>query len=355
MTEYLELRAGPAALAMIRADGLRPHQVTHIAAAAGGPKWLILGHLDRAMFSHWFGPDQPTVIATGASAGAWRLACLAQRDPVAAIDRFEQAYLDSRYSLRPDAAEVSREGERMLDQILGEHGAEEIPAHPWLKLNIVAARARLGTGSRKAVAQVGGLAAAALANAVSRRALSAFLQRVLVHAPGGALHLRDDGFSTVHVEMTPENLRPALMASATIPRVMLPVPEIPGAPPGPYIDGGMIDYHMDLPLADDAGLMLLPHFARSVTTGWLDKHLPWRRPRHLERTLLITPSPAMMARFPDGRIPDRKDFHRFAGDDATRVARWRRCIEESRAMADEFLELAARDGFAARVRPLLDD
>ena len=351
MPDFLDLRAGPAALARIRADGLRPEFVSHFGAAAGGPKWLVLGHLDRAMFTHWFGADQPPVIATGASAGAWRLACLCQRDPVAAIDRFEQAYLTQHYSDQPDAAEVSRQGAKILDALLGQTGLEEIPRHRWLKLNVVTARARRGTGSRRALVQALALAAASLANLIHRRALARFLQRVLVHAPDGPLQLRDDGFDTVHVPMDAGNLRPALMASASIPRVMEPVAEIPGAPPGPYIDGGMIDYHMDLPLADRDGLTLIPHFAARITTGWLDKYLPWRQPRHLDRALVISPSAAMLARFANGRIPDRHDFARY-DDDRTRIRDWQRSIAESRAMADEFIEIAERDAFAARVRPL---
>lgn len=352
MPEYLSLLAGPAAAERIRRDGLRPEQVTHYGAAAGGPKWMVLGHLDRAMFTHWFGDDQPPVIATGASAGAWRLACLAQRDPVAAIDRFEGAYMVQRYSARPTAAEISQGGRGILDQLLGDTGAGEIPHHPWLKVNVVAARGRLGTASRNALVQALGLSGAVAANLLHRRALGAFMERVLVHAPGGALRLQPDGFRTHHFEMTADNLVPALMASATIPRIMESVDAIPGAPPGPYIDGGMIDYHMDLPLADRDGLTLIPHFASRVTPGWLDKFLPWRAARHLDNALVIAPSPAMLDRFPNRRIPDRKDFARYGNDDAGRTRDWQRAIAESRAMADEFMQRVEKDDFAAHLQPL---
>ncbi len=54
------------------------------------------------------------------------------------------------------------------------------------------------------------------------------------------------------------------------------VRDLPGAGPGTYRDGGLLDYHLDLPY-EDRGVVLYPHFTDKVIPGWFDKGLPWRR------------------------------------------------------------------------------
>ena len=71
----------------------------------------------------------------------------------------------------------------------------------------------------------------------------------------------------------------ALQASCSIPFVLRPVPAIVGAPPGPYWDGGITDYHLHLQYQPSAAspIVLYPHFQKAVVPGWLDK--AWKR-RH---------------------------------------------------------------------------
>lgn len=349
----LVFRAGPVALARIRREGLSPDTIALIGAAAGGPKWLIQNRLDRALFGEWFKARTRSMIAVGSSIGAWRLACAAQRDPVAAIERFEAAYLEQRYGPRPTPHEVSEEAWRILRILLSDSGAREIVSHPWLRLNIVTARGRRGLGSPRPYLEKPAFVAAALANAVNRRWLGTFVERTVLHAPASApVALRPDGFRTHCVPLSEANLAPALMASASIPGVMAPVRDLPGAPDGAYVDGGMIDYHMDLPLQAHDGIVFLPHFSETVTTGWLDKFLPWRKPRHLDRTLVMAPSPEFLAQLPNGKIPDRHDFARYKGDDAARLRDWKIALAEGQRLADEFMELAASGRIAEQVQPL---
>ncbi|HXG28136.1 MAG TPA: patatin-like phospholipase family protein, partial [Nevskiales bacterium] len=349
----LSIKAGAAARRLIEREGFSPDLITHLGAAAGGPKWLILDRLDRALFGEWFKARRKPLVAVGASIGSWRLACAAQRDPIAAIERFEAAYLDQRYGPKPSAQDVSAAAQRILDVLLGEHGVTEILAHPWLRLNIVAARCRAGIGSENSLRQKAGLLGALLANLVHRRALGAFFERTLLHSPQSApVALKPDGFTTHVAPLTCGNLVPALMASASIPMVMTPVRDIPGAPPGAYLDGGMVDYHMDLPLAEPNGILFLPHFGETVTTGWLDKFLPWRKPRNLDHTLLIAPSAAFIERLPQKRIPDRHDFYRYAGHDDERIRDWRACVVAGQQLADEWMELVATGRLMERIDPL---
>jgi hypothetical protein len=51
--QALHIHAGPKALAHIREHGLRPEHIGVIPGAAGGPKGLILGPLDRFIFGEW--------------------------------------------------------------------------------------------------------------------------------------------------------------------------------------------------------------------------------------------------------------------------------------------------------------
>ncbi len=109
---------------------------------------------------------------------------------------------------------------------------------------------------------------------------------------------------------------------------------------GTYRDGGLLDYHLDLPYSGD-DVVLYPHFTDKVIPGWFDKALPWRRgsPDRLQDVLLLAPSREYLARLPHGKLPDRNDFKRYMGDDQGRQAYWRKAMEQSRRLGDEFLEL----------------
>ena len=58
MADHLTLFAGKKALEIIRGEGLQPERISAVASAAGGPKWLVLSRLDRALFGSFFpGPE----------------------------------------------------------------------------------------------------------------------------------------------------------------------------------------------------------------------------------------------------------------------------------------------------------
>ena len=151
------------------------------------------------------------------------------------------------------------------------------------------------------------------------------------------------------------NREDALLASGSIPLICEPVRNIAGAPPGDYWDGGLIDYHLLLPYSQLDRLVLYPHFVPWITPGWLDKSLRWRaRPRQhawLANVILISPSPAMLARLPDGKLPDRQDFYRYGTHHDARIAVWERAIAESQRFADAALAWLARPN-TSLVQPL---
>jgi len=51
--------------------------------------------------------------------------------------------------------------------------------------------------------------------------------------------------------------------------------------------------------------------------------------------LLISPSPALLARLPNGKLPDRNDFYRYGLDHDARERDWRRAMAESQRFAEE--------------------
>jgi hypothetical protein len=163
-----------------------------------------------------------------------------------------------------------------------------------------------------------------------------------------------DSFLTRTAALDVDNLHQALWASAAIPTVMDGVENIPGALPGTYWDGGIIDYHLHLPYHRADGITLYPHFTDRIVPGWLDKPMPWRRARGpwLDNLLLVSPSRAYLDSLPHKKLPDRSDFKRFEQDGDAREKYWRQTMAESERMGNEFLRLSESGEISARVQPL---
>jgi hypothetical protein len=344
----VSFRAGPGALAHVRQHGLEPADIACIPAAAGGPKGLALIPFDKLFHREWLDRPGLEVELIGASVGAWRMAALAQPDAVAALDRLARAYVrDQNYTTKPSTSDVAVAIAHIAREVLG---GGPLQVRDGVALTIVTSRARgplAGTESKLAFAR------ATLTNAVSRARLASHLERVLFFAGRpGFLQQPFDAFGLVRVPLEPRNAAEALLASGTIPLVCTPVQDIPGAPPGNYWDGALVDYHLLLPypqLTRAGGrhrIVFYPHFNDYVTPGWLDKHLPWRKaPRGhpwLDDMLLVAPSPAFLARLPNGKLPDRQDFYRYGQDHAARIRDWERAIAECERFAEAVLRWLER-------------
>ncbi|HET7229493.1 MAG TPA: patatin-like phospholipase family protein [Longimicrobium sp.] len=349
----LSLLAGPRAMDIVRERGLRAADVDVVPGASGGPKWLVLEGLDRFLFGDFLQePRDRPLHLVGTSIGSWRMACLAQRDPAGAIERLREGYIEQRYPTRPTPAQVTRTSAAILDRMLGETGEAEILAHPWARLHVITAQCRGPAASERAPVQMLAMAAAAAGNLLSRRTLALQMRRVVFHTAGDDSPFRAlSDFPTTHLALTRQNLRPALLASGSIPLVLEGVP-IPGAPGGIHRDGGIIDYHLDLAYGPGSGLVLYPHFYAHLVPGWFDKGLRWRRARgqNLARALILAPTPEFVARLPGGKIPDREDFRRMRDDE--RIAAWRRVTAMSEALADELRELLATGRVGEAVKAL---
>ena len=356
--DVLTIRAGRAAYAALQDGGLDPRRVGAMAGAAGGPKWLILSALDRYLFSDWLRPDEAAqpIELVGSSIGAWRFAAACHpTDPGGAIARLEQAYLAQRYSEGAGRNEISGTIRGILDAFLSDEVLDGVLTHPRYRLHAVTVRSRALTRSETRGMLAAGSAVSALGNAMSRRTLGWFFEPVVFSRSQGQVRWADDGLNRRIVGLTAANVRDAVYASGNVPLVMRGVVDPPGAPRGIYRDGGIVDYHIDQPLtaADSASpLVLMPHFDDRIVPGWFDKSLRWRRPRHAENTLMIGPGPALRAHLVDGRVPDRKDFYRYAGHDEARLAAWQQAIDAGKRMRDAFIEFADSADPVQYVRPL---
>lgn len=350
MPAALTIRAGATARRVLAERGFDREVFSTLVGASGGPKWLVLAGLDRVLPELLLARRSEPLDLVGSSIGAFRHACLAQGDPLGALNRFEAAYIAQVYERQPTPAEVTAESRRILDVMLGRHGAREILANERLRTHVVAVRSRLPVASDSRWPLTVGLGAAAAANAVARRMLGLFFQRVVfsVGAPG----LRFRGFGTRDIELDERNLLDALIASGSIPLVMAGIVDIAGAPPGRYRDGGIIDYHFDFRFESRPGLTLYPHFFPRITPGWFDKALRWRGPSRagLDRLVMLSPSSDFVAKLPGGRVPDRTDFASMAT--AERQRAWREVAARSRALGDELGELVSGPRLAEVVEPL---
>lgn len=352
-TPALTLRAGHRAMAHIRENGLSPSDVHVIPGAAGGPKALGIQGLDLALFGDWLTRSPQPRSLIGASIGSWRFVSACLPDPVTGLRRLGELYTDMRFPKGLSVADISQRCADMLDALLGEHQAHVLN-NPHYHLNVMVVKS-LGLLRHDNRSQLGlGLTGVISANLLGRRHLKRYFERVILHDPRQRPPLAElNDFPSQHISLDSSNLRSALLASAAIPMVMQGVRDIPGAGQGVYRDGGLLDYHLDLPY-QAPGVVLYPHFVDRVVPGWFDKSLPWRRgnPEQLADVLLLAPSREYLASLPHGKLPDRRDFNRYLGDDDGRERYWRSAMTESQRLGDEFLELAGSGQLIERLQPL---
>jgi hypothetical protein len=354
----LQVWAGPRARQLLRERGLRARDVRVIAAAAGGPKGLVLNPLDRFVFGHWLSASERPLHLLGASIGAWRMACACRTDADAALAALAEDYIGQRYERPPGralprAGDVSAAFAATLQRGFG--GFEsEVLSHPTRRLHVFTSRgkgllARQGRW-RTPLGYIGAFAA----NTLHRRAMGLLLDRVVFSDARDELPIVLHGYPTHQVQLSASNLASAILASCSIPFWLDAVHDIAGAPRGAYWDGGITDYHLHLNYASlSDGLVLIPHFQGTLVPGWLDK--PFKR-RHrasaqLDNVVVVAPHPEWVRTLPRGKLPDRNDFKLYGDDDVARTRDWRIALAESARLADAFADWAGRDTLSADPLP----
>lgn len=352
-SHHLIFRAGRGALESIQRHGFAAERIGTLAGASGGAKWLVLSQLDRCILKTLVPKLLGPVHLIGSSIGSWRFACYAQEDPLAAIDRFEESYIGQSFSDKPDIHEITVKTREILQLVMQGGAAEQILNHPVFRTHVMTVRARHAAASENRVVLATALMAAASLNAISRQTLGWFFDRALFFDARDLPPFFDvGGFPIQKIRIRASNIEDAIIATGSIPLVMSGVRDIEGAEPGIYRDGGVIDYHLDLPHSDGERLTLYPHFYDRIVPGWFDKKLAWRKPniQNLDRTILVSPSAEFVARLPRGKIPDRTDFTSYTPIE--RIRAWQDVVAECAALADEFHEVIEKGQLAERLEPL---
>jgi hypothetical protein len=321
--------------------GLLPSQVRIIPGAAGGPKGLILGPLDRYIFGQQLAHAQHEVQLVGASIGAWRMATACLSDSQAAFERLERDYIHQDYELEPGRSFPTPEtvSLRFGESLRAFYGGKiaQVLNHPRYKLHIITSRGRHMLSREHKIATPLGYAGAFFSNALRRKAMGAWLERVVFSAQAG-LPFGVQDYRTRQVALTQANFQDALQASCSIPFVLKAVHNIAGAPRGAYWDGGITDYHLHLAYEPGDGVVLYPHFQKQVIPGWLDKSLKWRHGSSamLSRMIVLAPNPEWISTLPRGKLPDRTDFKYHGTNLAARVAQWSAAVGNAQQLADEW-------------------
>ena len=93
----LVIRAGQRATDRLRAEGFHPDLFSTLVGASGGPKWLVLRHLDDLLADRFIAPRSAPLDTLGSSIGSFRHACHAMREPKAALARFAAGYIEQQY------------------------------------------------------------------------------------------------------------------------------------------------------------------------------------------------------------------------------------------------------------------
>ena len=355
MPNNLTFFAGEIARSLIKEKGLQPEMVKVIAGAAGGPKFLVLNHIDRFLFSDWLSDTTGPIDLIGSSIGAWRFAALSMMQPLEAYNSLQTAYMSQSYDHRPNRNEVSAESLKIMDAFLGDEGIGQILTNNRIRLNILSVKCRWPVSSDNKLLLGLGLSGAAIGNLLSRKTLGAFFKRALFHHPGGKpVFFQESEFPIDRIVLSAVNLRQALISSGSIPFVMKGVTGISNAPKGTYRDGGLVDYHMDIPYGrDNPGIVLFPHYTDKVVPGWLDKKLSWRKPnrQNMRNVLLVAPSQDFVKNLPYGKIPDRNDFFKFEGQDEIRIKYWEEVIDKSKVLADDLRNAFSNDLADVYIQP----
>lgn len=348
----LNVRAGRLARQLIEKEGLQANFVDIVPGAAGGPKGIGIQGLDQAIFGDFLAqaPQRRTLI--GSSIGSWRFASIAAWGAKEGTKRLAELYTKLYFHKKMSRQEVGQIcRDMLLDLVQGKE--QQLVEHPDYHLTVISVKAQHIFQSDKSLPLLASVAGIIGSNAVARKHNRLFMQRVISQPEMGTQFKVDDEFTTHYQALNQHNVTSWLMASASIPGVMAAIRDIPDAPKGSYRDGGLIDYHLDLPFQSQ-GIVLYPHFSDSITPGWFDKMLKKRKanPDNQARTLLLSPSIEYLQSLPLGRLPDRKDFTLKGLDQKQRIQMWNQSVAESQRMGDEFLEMVEKQNFPQLMQDL---
>ena len=339
----IRIKAGNKIYQIIKDGGFNFDSVSTYFGPAVGPRWLIASGFDLALLKgSYLGRLKPLQLV-GSSAGAFRFAAWLQPEAVESYNKLLDAYINVTYTKEDTPA-------TLLDKITGIVNAylenDALPfalANKKYRLVVITARARGLVAFNNIGIQKLGLATCFVFNYFSRNNIYKFAERIVFHnsSKPPAFCLKSQ-FRGNCVQLNEVNFKYAVLASGAIPLVINGVRDIYGAPRGIYRDGGLIDYHLTQQFAEKENeIVLFFHHQERIIPGWLDKKIERRVPdaETLSNVLMVFPSQSFIENLPGGKVPERTDLVTFIDDQETRINNWRKAVELSAPLGEEFLEL----------------
>ena len=323
-----------------------PDCFTLLLAASGGPRWLGLVGVDRALREYLKARTNP-IPTLGASSGAWRLAALASDTDGQTYQELIHEYIEQRFEGNPTPDEVSAVCREYLGRLFTPERIRTVLSHPHFQLNFTTALMSRELPTRWNT--VASMVLATLYNAVDRRLLGLSFKRAvfssLPHPQGSPLAKSWDRIPSITVPLTDRNFLPGILATGSIPTVLSGETNIAGSSKGHHFDGGLVDYHFEV---EAPGPILYPHFSDDPIPGWMDRFFPFRRISREARSQLciVTPSREMLELYPTGDYPSRHDFRKFDND--RRIGLWRETVKQNQLLEKE-LTLCLECGDLAKI------
>jgi hypothetical protein len=339
----IRIKAGSRIYKIIKDGGFNFDSVTTYFGPAVGPRWLIASGFDLTLLkSGVLGRSNPVQLV-GSSAGAFRFAAWLQPEAIECYGKLLDAYINVRYSRKDTPATVLEKITGVINEYLEDDALSFALANKKYRLVVITARSRGLVSFKNTGLQKLGLITCLVFNYFSRENIYKFAERVVFYnaskPPAFCLKSR---FRGTYVQLNEINFKYAVLASGAIPLVIDGVNDIYGAPRGVYRDGGLIDYHLTHQFAaKENEIVLFFHHQERIIPGWLDKKIVRRVPdaETLSNVLMIFPSQSFIENLPGEKVPDRTDFLTFIDDEETRIKNWRKAVELSAPLGEEFLEL----------------
>ena len=350
--ESLTIRVGPKAYQEIEVNGLDIKKIKTIMGASGGPKWLVLSHLDKLIIDKILPRLEGPVHLISSSISSWRFVCYAQKDPLKAIKNFEYGYINQYLPKKYKKGFLNVRLREMFDELCPSEALEDVINHSLFRTNIITSSSSHILKSEFNPILLSGLLLAYLANAVSRNALGHFFSRAIFEDHRNPIKILEKRhFATERIDLSVDNLKDVVIASSSIPIFLVGVKDIQGAPKGSYRDGGLTDYHFDFSVDNHEGYVLYPHFFDFLKPSWFDRSLSWRRvnPHNHARTIMICPSEKFIDNLPGSKVPDRNDFSLMTNKQRVKV--WNSVVSSCERLADDFNEIIEHQYLPRLMKP----
>lgn len=339
----IRIKAGQKIYQIIKDGGFNFNSISTYFGPAVGPRWLVASGFDLTLLKGGFlGHSQPVQL-TGSSAGAFRFAAWLQPEALKSYNRLLDAYINVTYTREDTPGTALEKLTGIINKYLEDDALPFAVVNKKYRLVVITARARGLVASENHWLQKAGLITGFVFNYFSRENIYKFADRVVFYnaSKPPAFCLKPQ-FHGNYVQLNEINFKYAVLASGAIPLVIEGVRDIYGAPRGVYRDGGLIDYHLTHQFAaKENEIVLFFHHQERIIPGWLDKKIKSRvpEPHTLNNVLMVFPSQTFIESLPGGKVPDRTDLVTFIDDHETRIKNWRKAVELSAPLGEEFLEL----------------